>query len=276
MRGRYSVIVGMASPDVVPINIPSVGLSQTTGVVAHCLWGDAMAMLEALGIPKQNVLFSDATTEEMWVEGGKYGSVDPCFPSKVAQAHVHNLLFHQHSEKRPLKYIFFPILTHIDSFVADTMDNASCPIVAGAPDVMKAAFTKEVDFFATRFRMDARDVIRELRAAGLDSIPGGGGEILVQRVRDIVAPKKAGADRWLEIMELAHLDCARWLLLTIPNGYEAGEIVAAAREKCPNIEIIARAHYDDEVDYITERGANQVVMGEREIATAMLDFAKTA
>ena len=62
----------------------------------------------------------------------------------------------------------------------------------------------EVDFFATRFRMDAADVIRELKAAGLDSIPGGGGEILVQRVRDIAAPKKAGADRWLEIMELAH------------------------------------------------------------------------
>ncbi|SQC08880.1 Potassium/proton antiporter RosB [Klebsiella pneumoniae] len=56
-----------------------------------------------------------------------------------------------------------------------------------------------------------------------------------------------------EIMELAHLDCARWLLLTIPNGYEAGEIVASAREKCPNIEIIARAHYDDEVDYIIDR-----------------------
>lgn len=73
-----------------------------------------------------------------------------------------------------------------------------------------------------------------------------------------------------EIMSLAHLDCARWLLLTIPNGYEAGEIVAAAREKNPNIEIIARAHYDDEVEYITERGANQVVMGEREIANTML------
>ena len=73
-----------------------------------------------------------------------------------------------------------------------------------------------------------------------------------------------------EIMNLAHLDCARWLLLTIPNGYEAGEIVASAREKCPNIEIIARAHYDDEVEYITERGANKVVMGEREIANTML------
>lgn len=62
----------------------------------------------------------------------------------------------------------------------------------------------EVDFFATRFRMGADDVIRELRAAGLDSIPGGGGEILVQDVRDRVAKKKVGADRWLEIMEIAH------------------------------------------------------------------------
>lgn len=78
-----------------------------------------------------------------------------------------------------------------------------------------------------------------------------------------------------EIMNLAHLDCARWLLLTIPNGYEAGEIVASAREKSPGIEIIARAHYDDEVDYITERGANQVVMGEREIARAMLELLET-
>ena len=78
-----------------------------------------------------------------------------------------------------------------------------------------------------------------------------------------------------EIMNLAHLDCARWLLLTIPTGYEAGEIVASAREKCPNIEIIARAHYDDEVEYIVERGANQVVMGEREIARAMLQLLET-
>jgi predicted nucleotide-binding protein (sugar kinase/HSP70/actin superfamily) len=108
------------------------------------------AYFEALGIPKTNVVFSDETTEELWVKGGKYGSIDPCFPSKVAQAHIHNLLFDQHSEKRPLKYIFFPILTHVNNWITDTMDNASCPIVAGCPDVMKAAFTKEVDFFATR------------------------------------------------------------------------------------------------------------------------------
>src|SRR5213080_4619653 len=62
----------------------------------------------------------------------------------------------------------------------------------------------EVDFFAGRFGMTIDEVIRELVAAGLDSIPGGGGEILVQEVRDRVARKKAGADRWLEVMETAH------------------------------------------------------------------------
>jgi cyclic dehypoxanthinyl futalosine synthase len=62
----------------------------------------------------------------------------------------------------------------------------------------------EVDFFAARFRMSAADVVRELKEAGLDSIPGGGAEILVQEVRDRVARKKASADRWLEIMEIAH------------------------------------------------------------------------
>lgn len=77
-----------------------------------------------------------------------------------------------------------------------------------------------------------------------------------------------------DIMSLARLDCARWLLLTIPNGYEAGEIVASARIKRPDLEIIARAHYDDEVVYISDRGANQVVMGEREIANSMLNMLK--
>ncbi|HMI88009.1 MAG TPA: BadF/BadG/BcrA/BcrD ATPase family protein [Polyangiaceae bacterium] len=127
-----------------------IGIPRVLNIYMTAPW--FRTYFEAIGIQKQNVVFSDATTEEMWVEGGKYGSIDPCYPSKVSQAHIHNLLFHHHApdEKKPLHYIFFPILTHVNSFVSDTMDNASCPIVAGAPDVMKAAFTKEVDFFAER------------------------------------------------------------------------------------------------------------------------------
>jgi cyclic dehypoxanthinyl futalosine synthase len=48
------------------------------------------------------------------------------------------------------------------------------------------------------------DVIRELRAAGLDSIPGGGGEILVDEVRQRVAKKKAQTEEWLGVQEEAH------------------------------------------------------------------------
>ncbi|TJY41546.1 CoA activase [Cohnella pontilimi] len=105
--------------------------------------------LETLGMDKRNIVFSDNTSEEMWQEGGKYGSIDPCYPSKVAQAHVHNLLF-KHHEKTSLDYIFFPCITHIPTHLHNVMDSASCPIVAGAPNVIKAAFTKEVDFFATK------------------------------------------------------------------------------------------------------------------------------
>ena len=43
------------------------------------------------------------------------------------------------------------------------------------------------------------DVLRDLKAAGLDSIPGGGAEILVERVRQVIAPKKATTDQWLEV-----------------------------------------------------------------------------
>ncbi|MCX4244158.1 molybdopterin dinucleotide binding domain-containing protein [Paraliomyxa miuraensis] len=50
IAGIRAIAARMASPGTVPINIPSVGLSQTTGVVAHCLWGNAMAMVGKYGL----------------------------------------------------------------------------------------------------------------------------------------------------------------------------------------------------------------------------------
>jgi len=93
----------------------------------------------------------------------------------------------------------------------------------------------EVDFFAKTFRMDARDVIRELMKAGLDSIPGGGGEILVQRVRDQVAKKKAGADRWLEIMELAH---GEGMKTSVTMMYGIGETLAERIEHLERVQAL--------------------------------------
>lgn len=63
----------------------------------------------------------------------------------------------------------------------------------------------EITHFARIFNMSLRDVIARLHKAGLDSIPGGGGEILVDRVRRLISADKCLADEWLDVMRQAHL-----------------------------------------------------------------------
>jgi cyclic dehypoxanthinyl futalosine synthase len=62
----------------------------------------------------------------------------------------------------------------------------------------------EIVFFANTFQLSLTEVIRRLMAAGLGSIPGGGAEILVDRVRTALAPHKCSTGEWLEVMETAH------------------------------------------------------------------------
>ena len=62
----------------------------------------------------------------------------------------------------------------------------------------------EFNHFAEVFNMPLREVIAKFKDAGLGSIPGGGGEILVDRVRQRISPLKCNSDRWLEVMAIAH------------------------------------------------------------------------
>lgn len=62
----------------------------------------------------------------------------------------------------------------------------------------------EFNHFSEVFRMPLEEVIRRFKEAGLGSIPGGGGEILVDRIRDRISPLKCKADQWLRVMEIAH------------------------------------------------------------------------
>jgi CPA2 family monovalent cation:H+ antiporter-2 len=75
------------------------------------------------------------------------------------------------------------------------------------------------------------------------------------------------------VLAAANLAEARWLFLAIPNGFEAGQIVEQTRAINNGLEIIARAHSDDEVDYLRKCGADHIIMGEREIARGMLELA---
>ena len=62
----------------------------------------------------------------------------------------------------------------------------------------------EFNHFAGVFGMSLEQVIGKFREAGLGSIPGGGAEILVDRVRQKIAPRKCGTEAWLRVMEIAH------------------------------------------------------------------------
>lgn len=99
---------------------------------------------------------------------------------------------------------------------------------------------------------DQADVAKVAKDAGLDVVRGNG--------VDPEALKAAGVDR------------AAKLLIAIPEGFEGGAVVQAARELNPGIAVVARAHSDAEVDHLQARGAGDVVMGEREIANRMLSL----
>ena len=71
----------------------------------------------------------------------------------------------------------------------------------------------------------------------------------------------------------ANIAQARWLFVAIPDAFEAGQIVEQARATNPALAIIARAHSDAEVDHLQGHGADVTIMGEREIAHAMIEHA---
>lgn len=64
------------------------------------------------------------------------------------------------------------------------------------------------------------------------------------------------------------------MFVAIPEAFEAGQIVQQARKINSTLPIVARAHFDGEVEHLLGYGATKVVMGEREIAEAMLLFAR--
>jgi aminodeoxyfutalosine synthase len=73
------------------------------------------------------------------------------------------------------------------------------------PGIHLKCFTAvEIAFFADLYGMSDEQVLRELQAAGLDSLPGGGAEIFAERVRRKICHDKCGSDRYLDIHRTAH------------------------------------------------------------------------
>jgi CPA2 family monovalent cation:H+ antiporter-2 len=79
-----------------------------------------------------------------------------------------------------------------------------------------------------------------------------------------------------EVVRAANLPAASCLLVAIPEAFEGGQTVMQARRANPDLLIIARAHSDEEVEYLKKHGASIVIMGEFEIAKAMIDDVRRA
>lgn len=105
------------------------------------------AYLESLGVQPENIVYSDFTTNEMYRSGSSRGAIDPCFPSKIAVAHFHNLIFIKHTRK-PLDCIFLPMFDVLCSPLVHTRACNACPTVAVTPETVEAAYTKEINIFA--------------------------------------------------------------------------------------------------------------------------------
>lgn len=108
----------------------------------------------SLGLKPENIIWSSETNEQMSKEGMKYGSIDPCFPAKVAQAHMHQLLFHE-----KMDYLYFPAITHTPNFLENVVSSTSCPVVQGTPLVMKSSFTGEKNYFQEKETIYVNDAM---------------------------------------------------------------------------------------------------------------------
>ena len=64
--------------------------------------------LQSLGVPSENIVYSDYTNGELYRMGSTRGAIDPCFPAKIGIAHVHNLIAIKGARKQ-FNVIFFPM-----------------------------------------------------------------------------------------------------------------------------------------------------------------------
>jgi predicted nucleotide-binding protein (sugar kinase/HSP70/actin superfamily) len=101
--------------------------------------------LEAIGVARADLVTGEATSEELWRRAAGRGTVDACFPVKAAPAHVADLLARR--GERSFDVLFFPVLTHAVTAVEGCADTASCPVVAGTPLVVRAAFGADAEGF---------------------------------------------------------------------------------------------------------------------------------
>lgn len=95
---------------------------------------------------------------------------------------------------------------------------------------------------------------------------------IIERLRLQGIEVLAGPESPAALMEAANVEEACRMFVAIPNAIEAGHFIEQAILRNPNLTIVSRAHSDHEVAFLQSMGANTIIMGEREIAKAMMMY----
>jgi monovalent cation:H+ antiporter-2, CPA2 family len=75
------------------------------------------------------------------------------------------------------------------------------------------------------------------------------------------------------VLEAAHVESARLLVIAAPDAFQARRILEVARRANPRIDTVARAHGNAELQYLERQGVGLTLMGERELALGMMHYA---
>jgi CPA2 family monovalent cation:H+ antiporter-2 len=103
---------------------------------------------------------------------------------------------------------------------------------------------------------DQRELVDDLRAQGVHVLYGNAVDV--------------------DVLQRANIVSARWLLVAIPDSFEAGQLIEHARAANPAIAIIARAHSDAQIQHLRKHGVEHIIMGEYEIARGMVELVQLA
>jgi CPA2 family monovalent cation:H+ antiporter-2 len=116
-----------------------------------------------------------------------------------------------------------------------------------------------------------RIVGAQLKGAGMPFLVIEAGDKRIAEAKAAGIEVISGNAAKAEVLRLANLPAAKALFIAIPDTFEAGQIAEQARRANRGLAIIARAHADAEAEHLTRHGANTVIIGEHEIARAMIE-----
>jgi predicted nucleotide-binding protein (sugar kinase/HSP70/actin superfamily) len=116
-------------------------------ILNHSLYAPTfIAWFLAMGFGEEQLVLSPRSTRAMSSEAMARATIDPCFPAKIAFAHIEALL-HEAACQDGEQWLFHPAILRIPSEIDDVVDSMTCTVAAVMPEVVHAAFTMEGDTF---------------------------------------------------------------------------------------------------------------------------------